>query len=232
MLLMVEKGIREGICHSINRYAKANNNYIKEYDRNKESSYLKYWNVNTLYGWATSQKLPVDGFEWVKDTSQFNEDFMKSYNENSDQGYLLEVDIQYLEKLHELHNGLPFLPERMKVEKIKKLNANLHYKTEYFIHIRNLKQALNHGLILKKIHRVIKLNQKAWLKPCVNLNTKVRKKVNIEIEKEFFKFMINSVFGKAMENVRKHRNIKLVTTKRRKNYLVSEPNYHTAMFFT
>ena len=82
---MVEKGIREGIRHSINRYEKANNNYIKEYDRNKESSYLKYWNVNTLYRWATSQKLPVDNFEWVKDTSQFNKDFMKSYNENSDQ---------------------------------------------------------------------------------------------------------------------------------------------------
>ena len=96
------------------------------------------------------QQLPVNNFEWIKDTSQFNEDFIKNYNEESDEGYFLEVDVQYLEKLHELHNDLPFLPERMKIEKVEKLVANLHDKTEYVIHIRNLKQALNHGLVLKK----------------------------------------------------------------------------------
>ena len=111
MLLMVEKGIRGGICHSIYRYAKANNKYMKDYDKNKESSYLQYWDVNNLYGWAMSQKLPVNNFEWIKDTSQFNEDFIKSYKKESDEGYFLEVDIQYLEKLHKLHNDLPFLPE-------------------------------------------------------------------------------------------------------------------------
>ena len=104
MLLMVEKGIRGGICHSIYRYAKANNKYMKDYDKNKESSYLQYWDVNNLYGWAMSQKLPVNNFEWIKDTSQFNEDFIKNYNEESDEGYFLEVDVQYLEKLFELHN--------------------------------------------------------------------------------------------------------------------------------
>ena len=118
MLLMVEKGIRAGICHFIYRYAKANNKYIKNYDKNKESSYLQYWNVNNLYGWAMSHKLPVNNFEWIKDTSQFNEDFIKSYNEESNEGYFLEVDVQYLEKLHELDNDLPFLPERMKIEKV------------------------------------------------------------------------------------------------------------------
>ena len=79
MLLMVEKGIRGGICHAIHRYAKANNKYMKDYDKNKESSYLKYWDVNNLYGWAMSQKLPVNNFEWIEDTSQFNEDFIKNY---------------------------------------------------------------------------------------------------------------------------------------------------------
>ena len=161
MLLMVEKDIRGGICNAIHRYAKANNKYMKDYDKNKESSYLNYWDVNNLYGWAMSQKLPVNNFEWIKDTSQFNEDFIKNYNEESDEGYFLEVDVQYLEKLHELHNDLPFLPERMKIEKVEKLVANLHDKTEYVIHIRNLKQALNHGLVLKKVHRVIKFNQNA-----------------------------------------------------------------------
>ena len=114
MLLMVEKGIRGGICHAIHRYAKANNNkYMKEYDKNKESSYLKYWDVNNLYGWAMSQKLPQNNFEWIEDTSQFNEDFIKSYNEESDKGYFLKVDVQYPEKLHELHSDLPLLPEKM-----------------------------------------------------------------------------------------------------------------------
>ena len=110
------------------------------------------------------QKLPKNNFEWIKDTSQFNEDFIKNDNEESDKGYFLEVDIQYLEKLHDLHNDLPFLPERIKIEKVEKLVANFHDKTEYVIHIRNLKQALNHGLVLKKFHRVIIFNQNAWLK--------------------------------------------------------------------
>ena len=163
MLLMVEKGIRGGICHSIYWYAKANNKYMKDYDKNKESSYLQYWDVNNLYGWAMSQKLPVNNFEWIKDTSQFNEDFIKNYNEESDEGYFLEADVQNLEKLHELHNHLPFLPERIKIEKVEKLVINLRNKAEYVIHTRNLKQALNHRLVLKKVHRVIKFNQNAWL---------------------------------------------------------------------
>ena len=87
MLLMVEKGIRGGICHSVYRYAKANNKYMKDYDKNKESSYIQYWDVNNLYGWAMSQKLPVNKFEWIKGTSQFNEDIIKNYNEQSDEGY-------------------------------------------------------------------------------------------------------------------------------------------------
>ena len=152
MLLMVEKGIRGGICHSIYRYAKANNKYMKNYDKNKESSYLQYWDVNIFYGWAMSQKFPVNNFEWIKDASQINKDFIKHSNEESDEGYSLEVDVQYLEKLHELHDDLPFLPERMKIEKIEELVANLHHKNEYVMHIRNLKQALNHGLVLKKVH--------------------------------------------------------------------------------
>ena len=135
MLLMVEKDIRRGICHSVYRYAKANNNYMKDYDKNKESSYLKYWDVNNLYGWAMSQKLPVNNFEWIADTYKFHEDFIKNYNKESHQWHFLEVDVQYIQKLRELHNDLPFLPERMKTEKVEKLVANLHDKIEYVIHI-------------------------------------------------------------------------------------------------
>ena len=175
MLLMVEKIIRGRICHAIHRHAKANNKYMKDYDKNKESSYLKYWDVNNFYGWAMLQKFPVNGFEWIKNTSQFNQDFIKNSNEESDEGYFVEVNVQYLEKVHELHNDLPFLPERMKFEKVGKLVTNLHDKTEYVIHIRSLKQALNHGLVLKKVHRVIKFNQKAQLQPYIDMNTKLRK---------------------------------------------------------
>ena len=105
------------------------------------------------------QKLPVNNFEWIEDNSQFNEDFIKNYDEESDKIYFLEIDDQYTKKLHELHNDLPFLPERMKIEKVEKLVANLHDKTKYVIHIRNLKQALIHGLVLKKLHTMVKFNQ-------------------------------------------------------------------------
>ena len=135
MLLMVEKDIRGEICHSIYRYAKANSKYTKDCGKNKELSHIHYWNVNNLYGWAMSQKLAVNNFEWIKDTSQFNKDFIENDNEENDEGY--EVDVHYLKKLHELHNDLPFLPKKMKLEEVKKLLANLYYKIEYPIHIRN-----------------------------------------------------------------------------------------------
>ena len=120
----------------------------------------------------------------------------------------------------------------MKLQKGEKLVSNLHDKTDYVIHIRSLKQALNHGLIWKKIHRVIKFNQKPWLKPYNDVNTKLRQKAKNNFEKDFFKVMNNAAFGKTIENVRKHRNIKLVTTEKRRHFLVSEPNYHTTKFFT
>ena len=101
---MVEKVIRGGMCHSIYRYEKANKKYRKYYDKNKELPYIQNWDINNVYGWVMSQKLPVNNFGLIKNTSQFNEEFMKTYNEKSDEGYFLEADVQYLEKLHELHN--------------------------------------------------------------------------------------------------------------------------------
>ena len=128
MLLMVEEGIKGGICHSIHRYAKANNKYMENYDKNKESSCIQYLATNNLYGWAMSQKLPKNNFKWVEDTSRINEEFIKNYNENSNKGYLLEVDVKYPKKLHDLHSDLPFLPRRMKIDKCKKLVCNLQNK--------------------------------------------------------------------------------------------------------
>ena len=123
-----------------------------------------------------SENLPVDGFKWVKDLSQFNEDFTKKYDKNSNKGYFLEVDAEYPKKLFNLHKGLPFLSERKKIKQLKKLICNVQDKEKYDVHIRDLKQALNHGLELKRVHRVIRFNQKACLKPYIEMNTKIKKR--------------------------------------------------------
>ena len=232
MLLMVEEGIRGGICHSIHRYAKANNKYMNNYDESKESSYIQYLYANNLYGWAMSQRLPVNNFNWVEDTSITNEEFIKNYNENSSKGYILEVDVKYPKKLHDLHSDLPFLPKRIKIDKCKKLVCDLHNKKKYVVHIKSLKQELNHGLKLKRVHRIIEFSQKAWLKPYNDMNTELRKLAKDDFEKGLFKLMNNAVFGKTMENIRKHRDIKLVTTDKKRNKLVSEPNYHTMNYIS
>ena len=226
MLLMVEEGRRGGICHSIHRYAKANNKYMKNYINNEESSYIQYIDANNFYGWAISKKVPVNGFKW-RDSNEINEEFIQNYNENDNKGYILEVDVKYPKRLHELHSDLPFLSERMEKNKCKKLVCNLSNKKKYVTHINSLKQALNHGLKLKKIHRVIEFNQDAWLDLYIDKNTELRKTGKNDSEKNLFKLMNNAVFGKTMENIRKHRDIKLVTTDKKRSKLVSEPNYHT-----
>ena len=225
---MIEEGIRGGICHAVHRYAKANNRYMKDYDESKESSYVQYLDANNLYGAAMSEKLPMNGFKWVNDISGISEKFVKSYDKkNSGNGYILEVDVDYSSKLQKLHSDMPFLPERMKIDKTQKLVCNLHDKKKYVVHISILKQALDDGLKLKKVHRVTEFNREAWLKKYIDINTELRKEALNDFEKDFFKLMNNALFGKTMENVRKHRDIKLVKTDCKKNKLVSEPNYHT-----
>ena len=133
MLLMVEKVIRGRICQAIHRYAKANNKHMKNYNKDIISSYLMYLDVNNMYGWAMSQKLPVNGFEWVKNlfecnSIQFNGSFIRNYDENSDIWYFLEVDIDYLEKLFNLHKDLPFLPEKKEVNEVEKLICSIEDK--------------------------------------------------------------------------------------------------------
>ena len=116
-----------------------------------------------------SEPLPVDCFEWIKDSSRIDKDFIKNYDENSDKGYILEGDVEYPKNLHYFHSDLLFLPERMKINKCKKLAFNLYDKRSHVVHIRSLKQVLNHGLILKKVHRAIQFNQEAWLKPYIDI---------------------------------------------------------------
>ena len=108
-----------------------------------------------------SQKFPVNNFKWVEDVSRINEEFIKNYNENSSKGYILEVDVKYPKKLHDLHSDLPFLPKRIKFYKCKKLVCDLHNKKRHVIHIKSIKQALINGLKLKRVHRTIEFSQKA-----------------------------------------------------------------------
>ena len=145
MLLMIEDGIRGGICHAIQRYAKANNKYMMDYDKNKKSSYIQYLHANNLYGKAMTEKLPVKQFKWMDDISMINEDFVRSYDKNDIKGYILEVDVDYSNELQNLHSDLPFLPERMVINNTKKLVCNLQGKKNYVVHINVLKQALDMG---------------------------------------------------------------------------------------
>ena len=215
MVLMVEEGIRGGICHAMQRYAKANNKYMKDYDKKKKPSYIQYLDANNLYGKAMTEKLPVRGFRWMDDISKIDEDFVKDYNKNNNKGYILDVDVDYPNKLQNLHSDT------------KKLVCNLNDKKNYIVHINVLKQALDHGLKLRKVHRAIEFEHETWLKEYIDVNTELRKKATNGFEKDFFKLMNNAMFGKTMENVRKHWDIKLVKTDKKRNKLVSEPNFHT-----
>ena len=146
ILLMVQKGTRGGICHLLNRFAKANNKYMKNYDKDIESSYIEYLDANNFYGWAMSQKRLVNGFEWIEELSQFKEDFIKNYDEDSNKGYFLEVDVKYPKILFNFHSDLLYC---------SKLVCNLQDKKNYVVHTRVLKQGLNNGLILKKMRNSI-----------------------------------------------------------------------------
>ena len=203
-------------------------------DKNKESSYLEYLDANKLYGWEMCKKLPVGNFKWLdnEDLSKFNDELIKKYDENSDIGYIFEVGVEYPKHIRMLHKDLPFLPERMKINKATKLICNVQDKKNYVVYIVALKQVLNHGLKLAKIHNIIQFDQEAWLKPYIDLNTRLRKDAENDFEKDFLKLTINTLFGKAMQNKRKHRDFKLVTSDKRRSILVSEPNYQTSKYIS
>ena len=182
---------------------------MKDYDKNKESSDPKYLYINNLCGRAISQKLTVGVFEWVEETSQFNKDFTKSYNNDSNERYFLKVDVQYPKELHERDNDLPFLPERRKVGNVKKLVTIMHGKKEEVKHMQNLKKKQNLGLALKKVLWVTKFKQEARLKPYLVINTQL-KNAKKYFGKDFFKLVNSSGFRKIMVNVKKLRESKLI----------------------
>lgn len=212
MLLFFERGLRGGISQCCNRYAKANNRYICNYDSSKPETFLMYFDACNLYGWAMSQLLPVEGFRWLTE-KEMNLLDITSISKDGYEGYVFEVDLEYPHNLHDEHKDLPLACEHRipPKSKFKKLMTTLYDKTRYVIHYRNLQQCLEQGLKLKKIHRGIVFRQEAWLKKYIDLNTDMRKRAKNEFEKNHFKLMNNAIYGKSMENIRNRRDIKLVS---------------------
>ena len=232
MLLMIEKGIRGGVSMISNRYGKANNKYMKDFNKKELSKFLMYFDANNLYGGGMSEKLPVHNFKWMS-----NKQIEKLFNNQIVQVWkktpcILEVDLEYPEELHDLHNDYPLCPERVECNNgVKKLIPNLRDKNNYVVHYKTLMQYLSLGMKLKKIHRGIKFTESAFLKPYIDKNTKLRAQAKNDFEKDFFKLMNNSVFGKTMENIRNRVNIKLVSTGEQFKKLTAKPNYESRKIF-
>ena len=223
MLLMIEKGIRGGISMISNRYGKANNPYMgSKFDNTEETRFISYLDANNLYGWAMSKPLPTHGFKWMDDAEK---ETWKSVP------CILEVDLEYPEHLHDLHNDYPLAPESLKIGRVDKLIPNLNNKTNYVIHYENLKLYESLGLKITKIHRGIKFEESTWLKQYIDLNTTLRAKANNDFEKDFFKLMNNSVFGKTMENIRNRVDVRLVNDKRMAKKLAAKPNFKHCTIF-
>lgn len=210
---LLEKGIRGGLAQCSLRYAKANNKYLSEYDNSKPSNYLIYLDCNNLYGYAMLQKLPISDFRFMTEDEvrKFN---VHSVSDDSEVGYILEVDLIYPDHLHEKHSDLPFAPEKFVPPggKTKKLIASLYNKFEYVIHYVHLKQCIKNGLVLSKIHRIVQFRQDNFLAKYIQLNTRLRQASKSAFEKDFFKLLNNAIFGKTIENRRKQVDVKLITS--------------------
>ena len=250
MFQFIEKGLRGGISYIANRYGKANNKYMKKYDEKAPSKYIMYLDANNLYGWAMSQYLPTGRFRWMTQ-KQIDKIDLAKYKEDSDKGIILEVDLKYPKELHDLHNDYPLAAEKIKVTNdmlseycknisdkynisiglVHKLIPTLSNKKNYVLHYRNLQLYLSLGLKVDKIHRVLEFKQSPWLKQYIDFNTEKRKSAKNDFEKDFFKLMNNSVFGKTMENIRKRVDVRLVTDENKLLKLASKPTYVSSKIF-
>ena len=258
MFQFIKKGMRGRVSYIANRYGKANNKYMKEYDEKAPPKYILHLDCNNLYGHSMSQSLPYSGFRWMT-YKEINKIDLGKYKADGKKGLILEVDLEYRQELHDLHNDYPVCPEKVKVSNdmlsgyckiiaekynisiglVSKLIPTLKDKKEYVLHYRNLqlfdnkenKKIKSLGLKIKKIHRVLKFDQSPWLKQYIDFNTEKRKHAKNSFEKDFFKLMNNSVFGKTMENLRKRVDVRLVTDEKKLDKLTSKLTYVSSKIF-
>ena len=228
MLLMIEKGIRGGISNAFKRYTKANNKFMKDFDPAEKSSFIVYLDANNLYGWAMSKPLPVGGFEWMDEAELEN---WERFVDEEGIGCILEVDLEYPVELHDFHNDFPLAPEKMILGKVEKLTQNLRDKEKMVLHGKNLALFLSLGMKLKKVRRGLKFQEKNFMKNYIDKNTSLRSQAKNAFEKDLFKLMNNSVFGKTMENVRNRVSIELVKDAERAAKLVNKPNFEELKIF-
>ena len=244
MYLMIERGIRGGISSIMHRHSKANNKYMDNYDQDLVSKYIMYLDANNLYGWSMIQHLPVGNYKF-EEVDRFDSGFISYLSDESKVGYILDVDLEYPDELHKLHNDYPLAPENITVTedmisphskkilgiigskhmKGNKLIPNLNNKKNYVVHYRNLKLYLSLGLKLTKVNKVISFDQKPWMKSYIDFNTNKRKVAKEDFEKDLFKLMNNAVFGKTMENVRNRIRFELVNDEKRLKKLINDPTF-------
>lgn len=249
MYIMFEKGIRGGYSGIGRRFFKANNLLCEDYDANNPTTFIIYVDCNNLYGKAMVMKLPTHGLTWMTEEEIRIIDWI-NIDPDSDCGFIVEVDLEYPADLHDLHADYPLAPEPMVVtedmlspycqqfkgsvclnHQSKKLIQNLSHKKNYVIHSNQLQLYLQLGMKLTKVHRGIRFCQSAWMKPYIDLNTDLRKKADNEFEKSLFKLMNNSVYGKTMENKRRHRDIKLVTDEATAKKTIANPRFQQFTIF-
>ena len=247
MLMMFERGIRGGISHISKRYSEANNKYMKDYDPSKETKFIQYLDANNLYGWAMSQSLPTHGFKWMKNvTKETVMDIIERANHSMTdpknvafglsknlfmRGYIFEVDLEYPTGLWDEHNDYPMVPERMKVKNVEKLICHFRKRKNYVVHYRDLRQYLENGIRITAVHRGISFFQSPWMEPYITKNTELRKTAANSFEKDFFKLMNNSVFGKTIENIRKRQNVKLIDDRKKAKKYTSRPDFERLTIF-
>ena len=212
----IEFGIRGGVSMISHRHSIANNKYMNNYDPDKEIKSINYLDANNLYGWAMCESLPVGNFKMydLADT-QLKKIItqLENWKSTNKKGNIIELDLEYPK---ELHNSYPLAPEKIRIDKVSKLIPTLYDKKNYICHIKNLQFYVDLGLKIKKIHRSLEFDQRPWMKSYIEFNTELRKRATNAFEKDFFKLMNNSVFGKTMENIRNRVDIKLLNNEKKR----------------
>ena len=252
MHVLLDKSVSGGMCCISHKHAIANNPSLGDsYDASKPNSFIVYLDMNNLYGTAMCEALPEKDFDFLLDDQIANFD-VNSIPDDSTTGYILEVDMDYPNHLHDGHSDFPLCSQAFAVNpvdlypytkslaskldikpgKCNKLISDIRSKQRYALHYRNLKLYMRLGMVVAKIHRIISFTQSRWLKPYINFNTEQRQKATSDFEKNFFKLMNNAVFGKTMENIRKHMDVKLMPDGRKFNRLTSKPNFKSFNIFS